>query len=288
MNEPWIDRFIEVDGTQTHYLEAGRGEPLLLIHGGGVSSCAEVNYGEVIEPLSQNFHVIAIDNAGFGFTRGRAPDHFPAKAQGEHIIKFMEALDLVAHVAGNSHGGWLCQYIAHRARERTRSLIIINSLNGTQPIPPEPEGLKYILGPTGHRHDVPERDSIRRDLEKFYVDQSLVTDERVDLHYRIAVQNRDFALARARATSSTVERLNLDLQYRGGHISEYAGELDLPVLMTWSRENRGSTPEDAMRFFNRLPNGEMHVFSNAGHHVMTEHPERWSAVVTRFLQSESG
>ena len=286
MTKPWKDQYVEVDGIDTHYIEAGEGETILLIHGGGVSSSAEVNYGAAMEPLSRNFRVIAVDNVGYGLTPGRAPEHYAAEAQGRHLVKFMEALDLKAHVGGNSHGGWLCQYVAHEARDRVLRLIVINSLNGTQRIPPEPEGLKYIFGPKGHSHEEPDRDRIREGMKKFFVDQSLVTDERVNLHYEIAVRNRDFALDRAKARSSSVEALNEDLSYRGKHISEFAGDLDMPVLMTWSRENRGSTPEDAMAFYNRVPDVEMHVFPNAGHHVMTEHPERWSSVVTDFLKSE--
>ncbi len=282
----WTDKYVEVDGIKTHYLEAGQGEPLLLIHGGGVSSCAEVNYGSVMGPLSANFRVIAVDNVGYGLTPGRAPEHFSAEAQGKHLIKFMEALDIRAHVGGNSHGGWLCQYVAHEAPDRVLRLIVINSLNGTQAIPPEPEGLKYIFGPQGHSHEEPDRDRIREGMKKFYVDQALVTDERVELHYEIAVKNRDFALERATARSSSVDMLNEDLSYRGKHISEHADRLEMPVLMTWSRENRGSTPEDAMDFFNRVRDVEMHVFPNAGHHVMTEHPQRWSSVVTDFLKSD--
>ncbi|MFO7942445.1 MAG: alpha/beta hydrolase, partial [Bacillota bacterium] len=208
MEKPWTDRYVEVDGIRTHYIEAGSGDPLLLIHGGGAASCGEVNYGAVIEPLSEQFRVIAVDNVGYGHTPGREPEHFAAEAQGQHLVKFMEALDLTAHVGGNSHGGWLCQYVAHEAPERVKRLIVINSLNGTQPIPPEPEGLKYIYGPKGHSHDKPTRDQTREGLKKFFVDQSLVTDERVELHYEIALKNHDYALKRAKARSASIDMLN--------------------------------------------------------------------------------
>jgi pimeloyl-ACP methyl ester carboxylesterase len=31
----YCSRFVSVDGIPTHYLEAGRGEPVLLLHGAG-------------------------------------------------------------------------------------------------------------------------------------------------------------------------------------------------------------------------------------------------------------
>lgn len=286
MSTGWRRRRVDVDGIHTNYLEAGDGDDtLVLIHGGGHASSAELNYGDCLVPLARRgLRTIALDVVGYGETEGADERHYAAAAQGAFVVRFLETLDLKAHVGGNSHGGWLAQYVAHEAPERVKKLVIINSLNGIMPIPPEPEGLKYILGPEGHPHELPTEANTRRDLEKFFVDTSLVTDERVRRHVEIGSRNHAYALARARARHASVAALNEDLTYRGGHISEHAGELRMPVLLTWSRENRGATPSDALAFLDRLSRGELHVFLHAGHHVMTEHPERWSSVVASFLR----
>lgn len=283
--KPWRDRFVDIDGVRAHYLEAGAGETLLLIHGGGQASSAELNYGDVMEPLARHHHVIALDVVGFGDTEGGDERHYAASVQGDFIVAFMRALDLRAHLAGNSHGGWLVQYVAHQAPERVRKLVIINSLNGTSPIPPAPEGLKYVLGPAGHPHEAPTLENTRRDLERFFVDQRLVTDARVRRTWEIALRNHAYALVRARARHASIESTNADLAYCGAHISALAPSLPMPVLLTWSRENRGATPQDAVAYLHLLQQGELHVFLHAGHHVMTEHPERWSAVVSDFLRA---
>src|SRR5690606_1861589 len=124
---------------------------------------------------------------------------------------------------------------------------------------------------------------IRASLSSLYVRQELVTEERIDTALEIARLNHAFARARAQATSSTVDDANRNLMYRGAHISEHAGALRVPVLLTWSRENPGATPADAARFLERLHVGELHVLTGAGHHVMTEFPERWAEVVIGFL-----
>lgn len=286
MSAGWNRRYVDVDGIRAHYLEAGDAtDTLLLIHGGGQSSSAEINYGDCLVPLARRgLRVIALDVVGYGETEGADERHFAASAQGDFIVRFMETLDLHAHVGGNSHGGWLAQYVAHEAPDRVRKLVIINSLNGTMPIPPEPEGLKYILGPAGHPHEEPTEANTRRDLERFFVDKRLVSDERVQRHVAIGRRNHAYALARARACHASVAALNDDLTYRGQHVSAFANELPMPVLLSWSRENRGATPSDALAFLDRLQNGELHVFMHAGHHVMTEHPERWSRIVAGFLQ----
>src|SRR6266849_4367127 len=50
-------------GFKLHYVEAGRGAPVVLLHGlGGDGSRWQPN----IEVLAKDFHVIAIDQIGFG------------------------------------------------------------------------------------------------------------------------------------------------------------------------------------------------------------------------------
>src|ERR1700675_2835862 len=54
---------VTVLGFKLHYLEAGRGAPVVLLHGlGGDGSRWTPN----IEPLAKDFHVFALDQIGFG------------------------------------------------------------------------------------------------------------------------------------------------------------------------------------------------------------------------------
>jgi len=287
MTKTWEEKYIEVDGVRAHYNESGAGETVVLIHGGGETSCAELNYGAIMGPLGKHFRVIAPDCVGFGLTPGRAPQDYSANAQGAFVVKMLRAIGVrKAAVGGNSHGGWLCQYVAHEAPDMVTHLVVINSLNGTYPIPPAPLGYRYIYGTQGHPHEDPTEEKQRAALLKFYFNKSIVTAERVRRYMEIGRLNVEFARARAIATSSTIEDANRNLEYKGKHISEWAGDLKVPVLMTWSRENRGASPADAMPFFNRLKDAEMHVFVDAGHHVQSEHPERWSQVVADFLRNK--
>jgi pimeloyl-ACP methyl ester carboxylesterase len=274
----WQDRYLDVDGVRAHYLEAGRGDTIVLIHGALVWCCGELTYGAVIEPLSRHFRVVAVDVIGFGLTPGRGPQDFPASAQGDFLIRFLRALGTPAHLAGNSHGGWLIQYIAHEAPDLVRRLVIINSLNGTSPVPAD-----YPLPRDTERY--PTLESKRQYLHDFYLNKEIVTDSRVRRTLEMATTNFEFAKARRSTLGRTSADWNRNLLYKGRHISEYADRLTMPVLLTWSRENTGASPADATIFAQRLRDFELHVLANAKHHVQTEHPERWADIVTSFLQS---
>ena len=207
---------IEVDGVAAHYIEAGEGEPLVLIHGGLAWSSCEANYGVVMAPLSEHFHVIAPDVIGFGRTAPRGPRDYSGAAQGDFLIDFLEALDVgPVHLGGNSHGGFLVQYIAHKRPDLVRRLIITNSLNGTVPIPPLPEGASFIYAPSGHQYGAKTKDEIRMMLLDYYQHRDLVTDERVELVDDNYQRNWAYAHARGGAVSFSVEALNDNLSYDG-------------------------------------------------------------------------
>jgi 2-hydroxymuconate-semialdehyde hydrolase len=247
--------------------------------------CAEVNYGPVIPLLSERFRVIAPDIVGSGLTAIRGEADFSNAAQGRFLLDFIQTLGLEeVWLAGNSNGGWLVQYAAHEKPASVRGLVIVNSLNGTGMIPPMPEGARYLYGAEGRPHRYPTLDGIREYLKGYYLRRGAVTEERVKLAYDVSVRNHENAKARDMAVNSSREDANNNLCYRGKLMHEWADALNVPVLLTWSRENRGASAEDAVGFLRRLKQGEMHVFVDAGHHVQVDQHERWSEVVTDFIE----
>lgn len=98
-------RTISVDGLTTHYLEAGLGEPVVLLHGGEFGVDAETAWERVIPALAERYRVLAPDMLGFGgsakvvdFTDGRG-------MRIRHIARFCAVLGISsAHFVGNSMG----------------------------------------------------------------------------------------------------------------------------------------------------------------------------------------
>lgn len=278
--------WINVDGVDAHYIEAGEGTPFVLVHGGLAWSSGETNYAEVITSLSKYFHVIAPDIIGFGRTAPRGPQDYSGQAQAEFLIRFIESLGVGSvFLTGNSHGGFLTQYVAHDRPDLVRRLIITNSLNGTHPIPQQPEGANYIYAPGGHQYQPQSLKEIQAMLINYYQNSDLVTEERIKLVYDNYQRNYEYADRRGKAVSSSVESSNKNLSYKGKHISEWASELTMPVLLMWSEP--GSKIEWGLSHFFKVPGAEMHLLPWSGHHLFTDQSERWARVVTDWLMSES-
>lgn len=94
-----------VDGLRTSYLEAGQGDPVVLLHGGEFGADAAIGWEHTIGALSGKYRVLAPDMLGFGgsakvvdFTDGRG-------MRIRHIARFCEVMGVEsAHFVGNSMG----------------------------------------------------------------------------------------------------------------------------------------------------------------------------------------
>ncbi len=63
---PYESRFVEILGSQMHYVEKGEGDPILFLHGQPTSSYLWRNIMPHVEGQGR---VIAVDNIGFGKVR---------------------------------------------------------------------------------------------------------------------------------------------------------------------------------------------------------------------------
>src|SRR3984893_14293609 len=60
------NRTAAVDGLATSYLEAGTGDPVILLHGGEFGASAEIGWEHNIPALAARYRVLAPDMLGFG------------------------------------------------------------------------------------------------------------------------------------------------------------------------------------------------------------------------------
>jgi 2-hydroxymuconate-semialdehyde hydrolase len=94
-----------VDGLTTSYLEAGAGDPLVLLHGGEFGASAELGWERNIAALAERYRVLAPDMLGFGES-AKVIDFVDGRGMRiRHVARFCEVLSIEsAHFAGNSMG----------------------------------------------------------------------------------------------------------------------------------------------------------------------------------------
>lgn len=117
--------YVDAAGDRIHYIEEGRGIPVLLVHG-AFSSGTDFLSTEFGAFIAKRFRVIAPDSLAHGGSD--APDDpasYGARQRAFHLNAVLDALGLEhAHVVGYSMGGWMASALATFHPERIASLAI--------------------------------------------------------------------------------------------------------------------------------------------------------------------
>lgn len=123
------DGFVKTSHGRLHYLEAGRGRPIILLQSNGNSA---YQYDAVIELLSKTYRVIAWDQPGQGDSEP-ITRHYAVEDYGDAVIAFMDALGLdKASVLGSSIGGAIAIDLGDRHAGRIDRLWVMESPIRTQ------------------------------------------------------------------------------------------------------------------------------------------------------------
>lgn len=138
----WTDpTWIDVDGLDTAYRRKGSGEPLLYLHGAGLTR----NWLPLYELLSQSFDVIVPEHPGFGDTK--MPPWL--KSVDDLVLHYDALLDALGlegvHLVGHSLGAWVAASLAYTYPKRFRSLTLITPVGLRVPGAPMTDAFR--LGP---------------------------------------------------------------------------------------------------------------------------------------------
>ena len=96
---------ILVDGLTTGYLEAGQGDPVILLHGGEFGISADLGWERNITALAAHYRVLALDMLGFGQSAKVIDFNDGRGMRIRHIAGFCDAVGVgAAHFVGNSMG----------------------------------------------------------------------------------------------------------------------------------------------------------------------------------------
>jgi pimeloyl-ACP methyl ester carboxylesterase len=115
---------LKVGDHQAHYLKAGSGPPIVLIHGGASDSRDWVS---TMAALAHRYSLYAPDLIGYGQSDRNQEGYYLSDFSG-FILAFMATLGLEQPVlVGHSFGGRLCLEIALQHPEKVRKLVLVDA-----------------------------------------------------------------------------------------------------------------------------------------------------------------
>jgi len=277
-------KIVSVMGLRTRVLEeghAGRGDPVLMIH--GVGGWAE-NWREVMSPIARSGrHAIAFDLPGFGQSDAPPGDveHFGPREPfyPRFIGALLDELGIrSAHLVGNSMGGAVAYTAAVSQPERTRSLALVAGGGvGTEvalflrlcTLPGVP-ALSRVFGRPERARDV---------LRSCFYDTRRIPEALYEEAERYGL-NSFGEFVRALRSGVTIFGVRPSLREHWVALaSRFAG----PVIVIWGRQDRVLPVEHAADAKGVMPQARVELIDDCGHLPQVERTDAFLATLLPFL-----
>jgi pimeloyl-ACP methyl ester carboxylesterase len=248
--KPMVDfkkETLKVNGVDTVLYTAGKGEPLLFLHGAGT-----FHGYEFAKPWADKFRVIHPYHPGFG----ESGDDPAMDTFNDYVMHYVDLLDALGidkvHLVGFSLGGFLAAQFASQQRQRVKTLTLV-----------APAGMRSAEYPTLDVLATPGDQIVG----------SLASNFEVLKPWLPAGPDPDFIAARYREATTLARLLPWNPKFL-----RYLHRIDVPTLIVWGDEDKLVPRQHAELWKKALPNARVEIFKGAGHLVLDEKPEAASAV----------
>ena len=263
---------VQVHGQTIRFIEAGHGPDLVLVH--GLGSNAHFDWGKVIPELSRHYHVLAMDQLGFG--QSAKPlvaygiqtwvDMLDGFLKARHVTHFM--------LAGESLGGWIAGLYTIEAENnpamaRPEKLVLTDAA-GHQSL--------FSKGSPVFSHAL-SIEGTRTGLGTLFHDPALITD---------AVVQNAFDTRLAEGTQYTQESLMRNINDPATFLDEQMTRITVPTLVVWGQDDKVIPLADGQDFATRIPGARLVVIPECGHGPAIEQPRQYLQAVEPFLAAPHG
>jgi 2-hydroxymuconate-semialdehyde hydrolase len=266
-------RFIDIGGIRTHYLEAGAGPMLVLLHSGEFGACAELTWERNIPALSQAFRVIAPDWLGFGQTDKLYDFAGGAARRMSHLLAFLDALEITeADFAGASMGGTALvrEAASGNCRLPLRRMVLVSGGGFV----PDNEWRRRLLDYDG------TTEGMREILRANFHDERWVQDDAY-VHRRVVASLEPGAWEVANAARLKAPNITPRSAFGQPDTNRYEN-VTAPTLVCAGAHDKLREPGYHEVMVKRIPDARAWV-ANAGHLLNIEQADAFNEVTLAFL-----
>ena len=271
---PGESRYVTVDGIKTHYVVAGEGRPLLLIHGLGASV---VTWRDNIGPLSRDFQVCALDLPGHGDSDKPDFDYDPYNVA-RLVVQFTRSVDLDKPVViGNSVGGALGLMLALRYPDLLSGLVLVGSAALGREVSTYVRLVSVPL--LGEFLESSRVGGSKFMLYNVFHDPRFVTQELLGELYR----SRDMPGAKQAVVKVIRTTTGLTGVRKEYVLVDELKRVKVPLMVVWGAQDQIFPVSHAYRASEAAPNARLKVFDQCGHWPHMEKAAAFNSLVRDFL-----
>jgi pimeloyl-ACP methyl ester carboxylesterase len=271
------EHWANIGGNKIHYLRAGSGPPLLMIHGLlGYSFSWRFNFAG----LGRVRQVIAPDLLGTGFSAHPSDLDCSVEACVQRMLQLMTELgadkfDLV----GTSHGGGVAALMCAIAPKRVRKLVLVAPVN---PWSRHGRWITRVLatpvGRLGMKTIAPHTAFMNSYwLARMYGDPQRIVPGTLE-GYQAPLRIGgiwEYGLGVVKCWHNDLARLESAYE----HIQNQ-------TLLLWGDRDPAVFPSSAQELLKRIPHAKLEIFAGVGHLPYEEVPDEFNRVLCDFLNSQ--
>jgi len=280
---PFRSHYHNIGGLRLHYLDEGKGEPILFVHGNPTWS---FYWRNLILPLRKHYRCIAPDHVGCGLSDKPSESDYPFTLE-RRIVDLCEVIErlnlqkitLVAH----DWGGTIGLGAALRMSGRFARLVLMNT--GAFRSTRCPFRIRVCRTPFLGRFGVQGLNLFARAAIHMAINDSKRMTKEVKAgllapynswHNRIAVYRfvKDIPMTETHGSYRTL----LEIEQNLSRLRE------LPVTFLWGMQDWCFTPDFLKQFLQFYPDAEVHRFNDAGHYVVEDAYEEIVPVLEKLLK----
>ena len=287
---PFDSHFLSVNGWKYHYLDEGRGEPVVMLHGNPTWS---FYYRNLVQGLSDSFRAIVPDHIGCGLSEKPSPKHYGYRLKNrvDDLECFLDKLGLRDGITLVVHdwGGMIGMAYAARHPGRIRRIVVMNTAAFLKP----------------HGKNLPIRLKIIRNLRAFAVPAVLgmnlfargalimAPGKKLEKDVKKGLIAPYNSWKNRMATLKFVQDIPLvktDPSYALAEETEKKLPLlsHVPMLILWGRHDFVFDRSYLSLWRQRFPEAEVHLFEKAGHYILEDEWRNILPIIRKFLRKNPG
>jgi pimeloyl-ACP methyl ester carboxylesterase len=259
-----MDDYVNVNGVKIAYTLAGRGQPLLFLHGW---MCNRQFWKKQIEFFSKRYRVLTMDFRGQGESDVPAGGYTPGRLA-DDVFAVMKNLGIDRTVViGHSMGGMVAQVLCKNFPQNVSGLVLVTT--------------------------------IAADLQNRLISKRIEKDS-VDLGFRKAFLkyfNGWFASQTDPVIGDwvreemlkTPEKVGLELvrAYSRFDLRAHLPDFRMPCLVMGARDDTSAVPVEPQTLAKLIPGSRLIMIETCGHFPMLEKPEEFGNLLDEFLSDNS-
>ena len=276
-SEGYSMKQVSVEGINISYVEKGKGNPIVLVHGIPTSSFL---WRDMIEELSAHGRVIALDLPGFGFSDPPRNGDYRISNYAHVLERFFDALSIErATLVCHDLGGPISLTYALRHPGNYERLIILDTFLHRD-LPPWPLSMKIAkIWPIGEIFLwIGGKSILRSGLEEGVVNKSRISEGVVKRYY-MPDGNPD------KLNRSMLGTLRIDYMKDLKFIEKNLRTIQKPTLILWGEEDTFLPISLGERIHKDIMGSKMERIPNCGHFIPEDQPELATKTIVAFLNN---